>query len=324
MAFRYRMHRPYQEDEQAVDTYDADELYAAMADDLFASRRKANAAGGSNNIRARGEGPEQAARELIGSLIGNQYRVTQGHVVRADGLKSGQIDIIIVRNVPAATMHTTANGGTELVRVEWVAAVGEVKSSWAKHSEVVRSYCRMVKEIDVLQEGIVVENTFRFGAVHDDSTLDAMARPVTGRPFANRCYAFLMAFGQGMAKIEKLEDDFRSNSIRPSDAAALILDPDAGATLCIPGRISEKGVELGISSDVNLKAEHADRAMTWVAMQEDELLPPRISSGRLLHYLMTDLQLHLGTWYGQHISPKHYSKLGKILRHRDSREAKSN
>ena len=30
-----------------------------------------------------------------------------GHVVRADGMKSGQMDIIIVRDVPAATMHKT-------------------------------------------------------------------------------------------------------------------------------------------------------------------------------------------------------------------------
>lgn len=305
-----------------MDKYDADKLYAAMADDLFVSRRKANAAGGSNNIRARGDGPEQAARRLIRSLIGNQFRVTQGHVVRADGLKSGQIDIIVVRDVPAATMHTTDNGGTELVRVEWVAAVGEVKSSWTKHLDVVRSYRRMVEDIETLQEGVVVKNNFRFGDIQGDSTLEAMVRPVTGRPWVNRCYAFLMAFGQGMAKVEKLEDDFRSNNIRPSDAAALILDPDEGATLCIPGRMGEKGMELGVSSDVNLKAEHADRPMTWVTVQDDGL-SPRISSGRLLHYFMTDLQLHLGTWHAEHTSPKHYSRLSRILRRRHARETKS-
>ena len=263
-----------------MDEYDADELYAALADDLFVSRRKANAAGGSNNIRARGDGPEQAVRGLIGGLIGNLYRVTQGHVVRADGLKSGQIDIIIVRDVPGATMHTTEDGDTELVRVEWVAAVGEVKSSWAKHSEVFQSYRQMVQEIEILQKGILGKNKLQFGTMQADTTMAEMARPVTGRPWVNRCYAFLIALGQGMAKVEKLEDDFRSNNIRPSDAAALILDDDKGATLCIPARISKGGGELGVSSDVNLKAEHADRPMTWVTVQEGGL-PPRISCGRL-------------------------------------------
>ena len=80
-----------------MDTYNPDELYAAVAEELFLSRKKAKAAGGRNNIRAKGDGPEQAVRELIGSLMGGQYRVTQGHVVRADGMKSGQMDVIIVR-----------------------------------------------------------------------------------------------------------------------------------------------------------------------------------------------------------------------------------
>ena len=304
-----------------MDRYDPDEIYAAMADDLFVRRRKAIATGGSNNIRARGDGPEQAARDLIGSLIGNQYRVTQGHVVRADGRKSGQIDVIIVRDVPAATMHTTEEAGVELVRVEWVAAVGEVKSSWAKHTEVVQSYRQMVEEIGTLQEGILVENTNRFGTITGDTKVDEVIRPVTGRPWWNRCYAFLMAFGQGEAKIEQLENDFRSNNIRPGDAAALILDPNEGATLCIPGRMGEKGAELGILSDVNLKADPVDRPMIWMTVQENEF-SPRISSGRLLHYFMTDLQFHLGTWYQNHVNPKHYSKLSRALRRRHALETK--
>ena len=305
-----------------MDRFDPDELYAAMADDLFASRRKAIAVGGSNDLQARGDEPERAARQLIGSLIGSQYRVTHGHVVRADGRKSGQIDVIVVRDVPAATMHTTEKAGTELVRVEWVAAVGEVKSSWADHSDVVRSYRQMVEEIDILQEGLLVENNLRFGEIGDNTTAAEMGRPITGRRWANQCYAFLVAFGQGKARIANLADDFRSNRIRPSDAAALILDPDAGATLCIPARMGESGGELGISSDVNLKAEHADRPMTWETLQEDRL-SPRTSCGRLLHYFMTELQLHLGRWYEADASPKHYSKLSRSLRRRHVREAKS-
>ena len=302
-----------------MDTYQPDELYAALADELFISRKKAAATGGRNNIRARGDGPEQTVRKLIGSMIGSQYRVTQGHVVRADGMKSGQIDIIIVRDVPAATMHKTEEGETELVRVEWVAAVGEVKSSWANHSRVIQSYHRMVKDIETLQEGRLARNKFRFGTIRDDATLAEMSRPITGRQWANQCYAFLIALGQGDCKVKSLEDDIKNNEIRPSNASIVILDQDHGATLCIPGRMARKGAELGVSAEVNLTSEDAGNTMTWLTIQE-EGHEPDISSARLLHYFVTDLQLHLGTWYEEYSNPGHYSKLGPVLRHRHPKE----
>ena len=59
-----------------MDAYNPDELYAAVAEELFVSRKKAKATGGRNNIRARGDGPEQAVRQLIGSL---SWRTVQGN-----------------------------------------------------------------------------------------------------------------------------------------------------------------------------------------------------------------------------------------------------
>ena len=305
-----------------MDTYNPDELYAAVAEELFLSRKRAKATGGRNNIRARGDGPEQAVRDLIGSLMGGQYRATQGHVVRADGMKSGQMDIIIVRDVPAATMHKTEEGETELVRVEWVAAVGEVKASWAKHNDVIRSYRRMIEDMETLQEGRLVENKFRFGTMRDDATIAEMTRPVTGRQWKNQCYAFLIALGQGECKVEHLEDAITKNDIRPSDASVLILDEDKGATLCIPGKMGRDGAELGVAAQVNQRSEDSDKTITWVTIQE-EGHEPSFSSARLLHYFVTDLQLHLGTWYDEYNNPGHYAKLGPVLRHRHAREADS-
>ena len=183
-----------------MDTYSAEDLYATVAEELFVSRNKAKAAGGRNNIRARGDGPEQAVRELVGSLVGGLYRVTQGHVVRADGMKSGQMDIIVVKDVPAATMHKANDGETELVRVEWVAAVGEVKASWWDHGKVIQSYRRVVEDMEILQEGRLVANRFRFGTISNEATLAEMTRPITGREWSNRCYTFLIALGQGDAR----------------------------------------------------------------------------------------------------------------------------
>ncbi len=302
-----------------MDTYQADELYAALADELFLSRKKAKATGGRNNIRARGDGPEHAVRRLIGSLIGGQYRVTQGHVVRADGMKSGQIDVIIVKDVPAATMHKAEEGETELVRIEWVAAVGEVKASWANHNNVIRSYRRMVNDIEKLQEGQLIENKCRFGKIKDETTMAEMTRQITGRQWAKQCYAFLIALGQSECKVKHLEDDISQVGIRPSNASVVILDEEMGATLCIPGRVGRKGAEFGIGAEVNLKPDDAEKTMKWLTIQE-EGHEPNISSARLLHYFLTDLQLHLGTWYDEYSNPGHYSKLGPALRHRHARE----
>ena len=302
-----------------MDTYSSDELYTAVAEELFLSRKRAKATGGRNNIRARGDGPEQAVRQLVASLVGGQYRATQGHVVRSDGMKSGQIDIIIVRDVPAATMHKTDDGDTELVRVEWVAAVGEVKSSWAKHNDSIQSYRRMIEDIDSLQEGRLVKNELRFGHIKDDSTMAEMTRPLTGRKWHNRCYGFLIALGQGECKVKHLEDDIRKSGIRSGDGSVLILDQEKTPTLCIPGRPGRRGREFGVSAEVGAKSEDAENTMTWVTIQE-EGHEPSVSSARLLHYFVTDLQLHLGTWYDEYNNPKHYAKLGPVLRHRHLRE----
>lgn len=302
-----------------MDRYDPDELYAAMAQELFLSRAKARAAGGTNNIRAKGDGPEHAVRRLLASLSGGQYRVTQGHVVRADGLKSGQIDIIVVKDVPAATMHTTDEGETELVRVEWVAAIGEVKASWANHRDVVQSFRRMVDDIDTLQEGRLVRNKFRFGDIANETPLADIARPVTGREWANRCYTFLIALDQGDCKVPNLADDLRAADIRPSDTAVLILDQQLGATLAMPARTGPKGVELGVGSDVHLNAERAENPMHWLTFQE-EGRASAISCGRLLHYFVSELQLHLGTWYEEYNNPQHYAKLSQMIRRRHPHE----
>lgn len=303
-----------------MDRYSPDELYVTVAEELFVSRNKAKATGGRKNIRARGDGPEQAVRKLIGSLVGGLYRVTQGHVVRADGMKSGQMDLIVVKDVPAATMHKTDDGETELVRVEWVAAVGEIKASWNKHADVIRSYCRVVKEMETLQEGRLVANKFRFGKISDDATLNEMTRPITGRKWNNRCYTFLLALGYGDCKVKQLEVDMRANGIRPSSASVLILDQGERATLCMPARMGRRGVEMGVAAEVSLNSEEAAKTLNWTTIQE-EGLEPIVSSARLLHFFVTDLQLHLGMWYDEYNDAGHYARLGPELRHRHTGEA---
>ncbi len=287
-----------------MDTYNPDELWESIAQKLFYYRSISKATGGKNNIRAKGQGPEDAVRELIASIVGGQYRVTQGHVVSADGRKSGQIDIIIVRDVPAATMYKSEN---ELVRLEWVAAVGEVKSSWYNHTEVIESFYRMVSEIDKLQQNILVKNEARFGRFTPATTIMDLSRPITGRMWNNRCYAFLIALGEGRCKIHNLSNDLKVKPIRACDTAALILDEYKGATLSIPVRKSSVGLALGVSADINSSTQNSVSPSVWTTCQEMDK-DPKVNCGRMLHRFVADLQLHLGTWYSEYNDPKQYSK----------------
>ena len=182
-----------------MDIYDIDALYAAVAVDLFKERRTAQAIGGSNNIRAKGDGPEEAIRSWIASLVGTQYRVTTGHMVRADGRKSKQFDVIVVRDVPTATMYGSRPGQAELVRTECVAAVGEVKSSWYEHNSVIHDYTKTVQETRALQEGILIRNNMRFGEIQKNTTMEEMARPICGRAWWNGIYAFVIALDSASA-----------------------------------------------------------------------------------------------------------------------------
>ena len=307
-----------------MDTYSPDEIYTTIVEELFVARNKGRATGGRRNIRAKGDYPEQAVRKLISSLVGRSYRVTQGHVVRADGKKSGQMDIIIVKDVPAATMYKADDGETELVRVEWVAAVGEVKASWWDHGEVIRSYRRMVEEMETLKKDLLVANKLRFGTISDETTIQEMARPVTGREWNNPCYTFLIALEQGKCKVKRLEDDMRRNGIRPSNASVLILDEKQAATLCIPAKMGmgAKEVEMGIAADINMDSEDAAKSISWITVQIE--CAPIVSCAKFLHYFVTDLQLHLGTWHSEYINARHYAKIGPSLRHRHAREKMRN
>ena len=300
-------------------TYDIDALYATIADDLWKERRRAYATGGDNNIRAKGDGPEKAVREWIASVVGTNYRVTEGHVVRADGRKSKQIDVIIVRNEATATMYGSRQGESELVRAECVAAVGEVKGGWHDRKEVIRSYAQMVQDVEALQEGLLVENRARFGKIQGDASLDELTRPITGRIWLNRCYTFTIALALGKCDLKYLARDIAEEGIEPSDASVLILDEEAGGAISIPCRIKGGRGITGVQCEVKREADEAQIANVWKTLQEDNG-GPRVSAGRLLHLFLTDLQLHLSTWAWQFRDPRPYAKLSPSLRHRHPNE----
>ena len=194
-------------------------------------------------------------RDWIAGVVGTKYRVTEGHVVTADGRKSKQMDVIVVWDAASGTLYGSRPGEPELVRAECVAAVGEVKSNWYNHDEVLRSYSRLVSEIADLQEGLLVKNTARYGEIKDDTSMAELAHPVTGRAWMNKSYNFVIALGLGKCELINLANDMATEGIAPTDASALILDEQFGGAICIPYRAKQDGQNVtGMQCEVYRKA----------------------------------------------------------------------
>ena len=291
-----------------MNTYDIDALYSTVVKHFWAERQRANATGGKNNIRAKGDGPEDAVRDWITSVVGTSYRVTEGHVVTADGRKSKQMDVIIVRDVAATT--------AELIRAESVAAVGEVKSSWYEHQEALVSYNRMVTEVDDLQNELLVENRARFGKFQADTPMTDLVLPVSGRKWLNKCYKFVIALDLGKCDLKNLAGDLTVMGVKPVDASALILDEKFGGAICLPSRAKGNGQNVtGMQCEVYRQAGEAERENSWITVQEI-VDRSEVAAGRLLHLFLSDLQLHLSTWIWEFRDPRRYVKLSEKLRRR--------
>ena len=308
-----------------MNTYDIDALYASIVKQFWTERERAHATGGQNNIRAKGDGPEKVVRDWIAGVVGTKYRVTEGHVVTADGRKSKQFDVIVVWDAASGTLYGSRPGEAELVRAECVAAVGEVKSSWYDHNEVLRSYSRLVSEITDLQGGLLVENRARFGEIKDDTSMAELAQPiVTGRAWINKSYNFVIALGLGKCELRNLTNDMTTEGIAPMDASALILDEQFGGAICIPCRAKEDGQNVtGMQCEVYRKADDAEAMNSWTTLQETVTVPA-VAAGRLLHYFLADLQLHLSTWWWEFRDPRSYVKLSPMLRRRHPNENPTN
>lgn len=294
--------------------YDLGDLYMGLAERLFAARRAARAAGGTNNIQEKGRGPEQVVRDVIQNMIGRSYRVTHGHVVRSDKRKSKQIDVIVVRDSPAATMHRSEYDGAELVRAEWVAAAGEVKSSWTKTTEVLKSYAELVSDIQTLQNDLRQKNTNRFGEIRNDGSLADIVRPITGREWVNSCYTFLVVLGLSNCPVGRLVSELRRRKIGADDNAILVLDEREGGVICLPGNIQGSRVSCGVHQ--MWKAESADsvNGREWLVMGAAPEVREEHRAGALLGWAVADLQLHLSSWYEEYRNPLRYSAMGERRR----------
>ena len=296
--------------------FDIDALFGSIAQHFWNERRRASATGGTNNIRIKGDGPEKAIRDWIGSVVGTTFRVTEGHVVNANGSKSKQLDIVIVRNSASATLYGRRSDEPELVRAESVAAVGEVKASWYNHKEVLRSYKEMVCEIDQLQENLLVPNRARFGEIQQDTSVAEMTLPISGREWLNPCYKFVVALGIGKCDLKSLATDLATLEISAQDASALLLDEQFGGAICMPLRKKGDGQHVtGVQCDFYRKANEVQKTNGWTTFQET-VLSPAIAGGRLLHLFLSDLQLHLSTWSWEHPDPRRYVRLSPTVRRR--------
>jgi hypothetical protein len=288
--------------------YDPLALYAGMAGRLFQARREARASGGSNNIQERGLGPEAMVRNIIREVIGHRYRVTHGHVVRSDKRKSKQVDVIVVKDSPAATMHLSNHDGAELVRAEWVAAVGEVKSSWIRTSDVLDSYYSLISDIHDLHDDLRVRNHGRFGEISDETDF---SRPCSGREWNNNCYTFLAVIEKCKCPVERLVSELRLRNIEACDSVMLILEEAAGGVICIPGTVNSNTYRCGVDEAWNAENLSVLQSRDWLVMKAPPSIQADQRAGYLLSQLIVDLQLHLNSWFEEYKNPVHYHLAGE-------------
>lgn len=293
--------------------YDIQELYSSSADRLFAARQSSRAVGGESNLQEKGRGPENAVRDMIQSMIGRSYRVTHGHIVRSDSRKSKQIDVIVVRDSPAATMHRSPDGGAELVRAEWVAAAGEVKSSWTRTSDVLDSYKALVTDVHDLHDDRRIGNTARFGVSSPATLVVDTVRPSTGREWVNNCYTFLIALGIGDCRDTQLDAELRQRAIAADDNAILILDKVEGGLVCLPGSVLNGRLDYGVKQTFRAERPEDLAGRRWLVITTGPEVRDNHRAGALLGLLIGDLQTHLSSWYEDYSNPSAYSAMGERL-----------
>ena len=270
--------------------------------------------GGTNNIQEKGHGPERVVREVIQNMIGRSYRVTHGHVVRSDKRKSKQIDVIIVKDSPAATMHRSEYDGAELVRAEWVAAAGEVKSSWTKTPDVLKSYAELVSDMQMLQNDLRQRNTNRFGEVCDDGSMADIVRPISGREWVNGCYTFLVVLALSNCPLNRLVSELQVRKIAADDNAILVLDESEGGVMCLPGSIQDGRLSCGVHQMWKAQSADSVEGREWLVVGAAPEVREEHRAGALLGWAVADLQLHLSSWYEQYINPLSYSAMGERRR----------
>ena len=157
-------------------------------------------------------------------------------------------------------MYGSRPGEPELVRAECVAAVGEVKSSWYNHNDLICSYSKTVNEIEHLQEGLLVENRARFGTIRDDTPIGDLALPISGRVWKNKCYSFILALDLGKCDLKHLSDDLQKVGVKPLDGSALILDEELGGAISLPSRVKKDGKHVtGVQCEVNRSPEEGKK-----------------------------------------------------------------
>ena len=62
---------------------------------------------------------------------------------------------------------------------------------------------------------------------------------------------------------------------------------------------------------------------SWITVQET-ITVPAVAAGRMLHLFLSDLQLHLNTWWWDFKDPRPYVKLSSLLRRRHPNENPAN
>ncbi len=280
-------------------SYDRARIYEPVIQELWAETARGEIVGGRNNIRAQGDSVERAVRDWISRMIGYTFRVTQGHIVDRHGRKSRQMDIIVVRDTPSATMWMPRQEEAELVRVEWVAAVGEVKKNLGRGHREIIAYAKRAKEIREMQQPILRKNMIRFGDVEAEGSEDAPLQeialmPISGQPWWNEVYTFLLTVTNEGKERSSLGEELKKAGVEPRCGAALVLDQTKGGFLAIPEGTAKGKTMMGRNADIQKEPDDPE-GKVWRTLSDPDN-PCITSAARLTGFFIADLQNHLEHW----------------------------
>jgi Domain of unknown function (DUF6602) len=162
-------------------------LLAAEADEILAVRSRASSYHAGGDIRAAGNEVEDAVRALVARHLPSAHRVGHGHVVDRHQRGTGQFDLIIY-DALTTSLVSEATDGTGYYPYESVLAVGEVKTSYRRTEDPVRTFAEKLRELRSLDrdrpggQSALVRHGFGAGIT-----------PPSAWPYRNPMFSFLIS-----------------------------------------------------------------------------------------------------------------------------------
>ena len=127
--------------------FDIAKQFTTDATDIFAAHQKALISHNVGNIPSAGNEVEEAVRSFVRGKIPAKYYTTKGHIVDSKLSASSHFDILIADDKGSPILFSNAHSD-DFLTYESIYAIGEVKSTYYKHSNPITEFIDKVKKVN--------------------------------------------------------------------------------------------------------------------------------------------------------------------------------